>query len=182
MTLCFDWIWLSRLTRLAADAGSIPRCGKRFLSQSTFSAHSIMCAQTPTCSIACINICAHVKGHEIHVKSSMDYRNTKTPRKHRRLGSATLSQIAFPGENNPNLWREKSTWENTVVKKKIVNLKMCTYTVPLKTTQLKGKERKGIHHDASLCLCTMNVYEHYVYQYHSVRAGCHINHCAIGRR
>ena len=40
---------------------------------------------------------------------------------------------------------------------------MCTYTVPLKTTQLKGKERNGIHHDASLCLCTMNVYEHYVY-------------------
>ena len=77
-----------------------------------------MCAQTPTCSIACINICAHVKGHEIHVKSSMDYRNTKTPRKHRRLGSATLSQIAFPGESNPNLWREKSKWENTVVKKK----------------------------------------------------------------
>ena len=31
----------------------------------------------------------------------MDYGNTKTPSMHRRLGSATLSQLAFPGEGNP---------------------------------------------------------------------------------
>ena len=37
---------------------------------------------------------------------------------HRRLGSATLSQLAFPGENNPNFPWEKSHWDNTVVKSK----------------------------------------------------------------
>ena len=29
-------------------------------------------------------------------------KKTKTPSLHRRLGSATLSQLAFPGEGNPN--------------------------------------------------------------------------------
>ena len=37
---------------------------------------------------------------------------------HRRLGSATLSQLAFPGENNPNFPWDISQWDNTVVKKK----------------------------------------------------------------
>ena len=34
---------------------------------------------------------------------------------HRRLGSATLSELAFPGESNSNFPREKSHWDNTVV-------------------------------------------------------------------
>ena len=46
----------------------------------------------------------------------MDYGNTKTLSMHRRLGSATLSQLAFPGEGNPNFLWEKSHWDNTVVK------------------------------------------------------------------
>ena len=37
---------------------------------------------------------------------------------HRRLGSATLSQLAFPGKGNPNFPWEKSHWDNTCVKKK----------------------------------------------------------------
>ena len=45
-----------------------------------------------------------------------DYGNTKTPSMHRRLGSATLSQLAFPGKGNPNFSWEKSHWDNTVVK------------------------------------------------------------------
>ena len=36
---------------------------------------------------------------------------------HRRLGNATLSQLAFPGEGNPNFPWEKSHWDNTAVKK-----------------------------------------------------------------
>ena len=32
------------------------------------------------------------------------------------LGSAPLSQMAFPGESNPNFPWEKSHWDNTVVK------------------------------------------------------------------
>ena len=48
----------------------------------------------------------------------MDYGNTKTPSTHDRLGSATLSQLAFPGESSPNFPWGKSHWDNTVVKKK----------------------------------------------------------------
>ena len=34
-----------------------------------------------------------------------------------RLGSATLSQLAFLGEGDPNFLREKSHWDNTAEKK-----------------------------------------------------------------
>ena len=37
---------------------------------------------------------------------------------HSRLGSATLSQLAFPGESNPNFIWEKSHWDNSVAKNK----------------------------------------------------------------
>ena len=46
----------------------------------------------------------------------VDYGNTKTPSMHRRLGSATLSQLALSGDGNPNFPWEKSHWDNTVVK------------------------------------------------------------------
>ena len=46
----------------------------------------------------------------------MDYGNTKTPSMHQRLGNATLSQLAFPREGNPNFPWVKSHWDNTVVK------------------------------------------------------------------
>ena len=42
----------------------------------------------------------------------MEYGNTKTPSMRRRLGSATLSQLAFSGEGNPNFSLEKSHWDN----------------------------------------------------------------------
>ena len=38
---------------------------------------------------------------------------------HPRTGSATLSQLAFPGESNLNFPWEKSHWDNTVVKSKV---------------------------------------------------------------
>ena len=38
---------------------------------------------------------------------------------HPRLGGATLLQLAFPGEGNPNFPWEKSNWDNTVVKSKV---------------------------------------------------------------
>ena len=46
----------------------------------------------------------------------MDYGNTETPSMHGRLGSATLSQLAFLGEGNPNIPWEKPHWDNTGVK------------------------------------------------------------------
>ena len=45
----------------------------------------------------------------------MDFGNTKTPSMHPTLGSATLSQLAFPGEGNPDFLWEKSHWDNTVI-------------------------------------------------------------------
>ena len=45
----------------------------------------------------------------------MDYGSIKTPSRHRRLGSATLSQLALPGESDPIFPWEKSHWNNTVV-------------------------------------------------------------------
>ena len=51
-------------------------------------------------------------------QSLVDYGNTKTPSMHSRLGSATLSQLAFPRESNLNFPWEKSHLDNTVVKKK----------------------------------------------------------------
>ena len=37
---------------------------------------------------------------------------------YRQLGSATLSQLAFPWESNPNFSWETCKWDNTVVIKK----------------------------------------------------------------
>ena len=37
---------------------------------------------------------------------------------HHRLGSATLLQLAFHGEDNPNFPWEESHWDNVVLKKK----------------------------------------------------------------
>ena len=43
------------------DAGSSPRCGKGFYSQSTSSADSLTVPVQPPCAVACINICADIK-------------------------------------------------------------------------------------------------------------------------
>ena len=42
----------------------------------------------------------------------------KKPTVHCRLSSATLSQLAFPGESDPNFPWEKSLQDSKVVKKK----------------------------------------------------------------
>ena len=39
---------------------------------------------------------------------------------HRRLGSATLPQLAFPRKGNPSFPWEKPHWDNTVVKSKVI--------------------------------------------------------------
>ena len=44
------------------EPGSIPWCGKGFfVPESTFSADSLTVSAKPSCAVACINICAHVK-------------------------------------------------------------------------------------------------------------------------
>ena len=59
--------------------------------------------------VLCVYVCkkkkgshTHVKDSVVHVKSSVDYGSIKTTSMHRRLDGATLSQIAFPGESDPN--------------------------------------------------------------------------------
>ena len=52
---------------------------------------------------------------------------------HRRLGSETLSQLAFSGEGNPNFSSEKSHWDNTLVKS------VCVFVV---FSEFKKKKKK----------------------------------------
>ena len=72
---------------------------------------------TPVCNRIHLHLCARERSRS-PCQSSADYGNTKTPSMHRRLGSATLSKLALPGERNPNFPWEKSQCENTVVKGK----------------------------------------------------------------
>ena len=72
--------------RHAADAGSIPRCGKA----GNFQCRLSYGASAPPCAIAYINICAHDKGLIVR-QCLVDYGNTKTPGINRRLGSVTPS-------------------------------------------------------------------------------------------
>ena len=69
--------------------------------------HEHLCARKRSCSPC---------------QSSVDYGNNKTPSMHWRLGSAALSQLAFPGESNQNFPWEKSHWDNTVVKSEKVTV------------------------------------------------------------
>ena len=95
--------------RHADDTGSIPRCSKGFFfPRVNFQCRLSYGVHTPPCAIACINSRVHFEDPVVHVKSSVDYGNTKTPSSQRRLGSATLSQLAFPEESNPNFPWEKS--------------------------------------------------------------------------
>ena len=52
--------------------------------------------RTLLCATAYINICVHVKDSVAHVRVRWNM-VTQTPSVHRRLGSATLLQLAFPG-------------------------------------------------------------------------------------
>ena len=50
---------------------------------------------------------------------------------HPRLGSATLSQLAFPGEGNPNFQCYKFNWDHTVVKGKLFGTHMLRWRIRL---------------------------------------------------
>ena len=87
--------------RQAADAGSIPWCCMGFFSQSQLSVQTLLHVSVhPPCENACVNICAHVKDTVVHVRIWWIVETLKTSSMHSRLGSATLLQLAFPGESN----------------------------------------------------------------------------------
>ena len=105
--------------RHAADAGSIPRRGKGFFSQSQLSVQTLLRVRTTACAIACINICAHVKDPVVPVRVRWIMETLKTPSMRRRLGTTTLSQLASPEENEPNfssdlVWpcKEGHSWKS----------------------------------------------------------------------
>ena len=100
--------------RHAADAGSIPRCGKVFFSQSQLSGQTLLNVSVhPPCVIACMYTRLRSRSP---CQSSVDYGNNRIFNMRRRLSCATLSQLAFLGESNPNFPWEKSHWDNTVQK------------------------------------------------------------------
>ena len=80
----------------------IPGAERDFFPQVNFQCRLSHAVRTPPRAIACINICVHVKDPTSPCQSLVDYGNNKTPGMHSRLGSATLLQLAFPGEGNPN--------------------------------------------------------------------------------
>ena len=92
--------------------------GARDFSPSQLSVQTLLwCPYTPMCSHMYLHLCACWRSCS-PCQSSVDYGNTKIPSMHLRLGSATLSQLAFPGEGNLNFPWEKSHWDNAGVKKK----------------------------------------------------------------
>ena len=129
ITSCIGWgcISVGRASDLhVADAGLIPRCGKGFFSQSQLAVQTLLrCPYTPVCNRMHLHLCARYRPRS-PCQSSVDYGNTKTPSMHCRLGSAILSQLAFPGEGYPNFPREKSHWDNTVVKSKCKSIVVAT--------------------------------------------------------
>ena len=75
--------------------------------------------RTARCTIACIDICAHVRDPVVHVRVRWIMETLKHLSMHCRLGGATLSQLAFPGESKPSFSWEKSYWDDTVAKSKV---------------------------------------------------------------
>ena len=114
----WNWGWSSigrASDQHAADADSIPWCSKGFFSWSQLSVQSLLqCPYTPMCIRMHLHLCTLERSCSPY-QSSVDYGNTKTTSMHHRLDSATLSQLAFPREGNPNFPREKSHWDNAVV-------------------------------------------------------------------
>ena len=98
-----------------------PGAARDFLPESTFGADSLTVSVHPQCAIACIYTCAPVKVPVVHARVRWIMETLKKTQKnmHCRLSSATLSQLAFPREANPNFPWEKSHRDDTVVKKKV---------------------------------------------------------------
>ena len=93
-----------------------PGAARDFSSRVNLSMQTLFrCPYTPVSNRMHLHLCARERSRS-PCQSSVDYGNIKTPSMHPMLGSATLLQLAFPGEGNPNFPREKCNWENTVVK------------------------------------------------------------------
>ena len=86
--------------RHAADAGPISRCCKGFFCWSQLSVQTLLrCPYIPVRNCMHLHLCACLRSRS-SCQNSVDYGNTETSSMHPRLGSATLSQLAFPGKGN----------------------------------------------------------------------------------
>ena len=84
--------------RHAADAASIPRYGEGFFSQSQLSVQTLLRVSAhPVCNRMHWHLRALYRSCS-PCQSSVKYGNTETRSMHRGLSSATLLQLAFPGE------------------------------------------------------------------------------------
>ena len=90
-----------------------PGAAKVFSPRVDYQCRHFYRVRTPPYAIACINICMHVKDPVVHFRVRWIMETLKTPSMHRRLCRATLSQLAFPGKNNPNFPWKKSKWDNS---------------------------------------------------------------------
>ena len=77
--------------RHAADAGSIPRFSLIQLSVQTL----LQCPHTTVCNRMQYHMCARYRSR-CPCWNSLEYGSTKIASMHRRLGSTTLWQLAFP--------------------------------------------------------------------------------------
>ena len=87
--------------RHSADAGSIPRYGKGFISEGQLLVQALLrCPYTPPCAIACISICVHVRDPVVHVSLRWIIRTLTHPTC--TVGLVARPAAGFPGESNPN--------------------------------------------------------------------------------
>ena len=65
--------------RHAAEAGSTPRCGKGFFSQSQLQCRLSDGVRTPPCAVACVNICVHDRDPVVCVRDLWILETLKHP-------------------------------------------------------------------------------------------------------
>ena len=77
------------------DAGSIHRSGKRFRNQSRIFSVDFNGVHKPPCTMACFNICAHVKKSNQALSTAWTHRNTAHLGRN-QLCSAALVSVLHP--------------------------------------------------------------------------------------
>ena len=86
--------------------------------------------RTPLCAIGCVNICAHVKEPEVHVRVWYIVETLKRPACTAGCVARLLSQLAFPGESNLNFAWEQFQWDDTVLNKQLLSFVGCDTRQP----------------------------------------------------
>ena len=143
---------VERRTSILLTQVRFPGAARIFSSQRQLLVQAPRCIHTSPCAIACINICAHVKHPVVHVRvrwimETLNYRNTKTSNMHRRVDSATLSQLAFSGESNPNCLCENPQWNIQFVRSGTISILLqCLLQSLVSASRILIQNRGGLAH------------------------------------